>query len=152
MQDDIMTMLSGGKVRVNTNTFQNDFSTVASKDDALTALLHLGYLGYDAERKSAYIPNYEVATAFEATTSNSNISFTGQAGEKIKFSFRSNIEDGELEIILYDSDGNAVYELDQAKALETYFVLEKSDTYTLEAEYTNFIGDYKIAVYKVKRS
>lgn len=88
----------------------------------------------------------------EATTSNSNISFSGQAGEKIKFSFRSNIEDGELEIILYDSDGNAVYELDQAKALETYFVLEKSDTYTLEAKYTNFIGDYKIAVYKVKRS
>jgi len=26
----------------------------------------LGYLGYDADRKSAFIPNYEVATAFEA--------------------------------------------------------------------------------------
>jgi len=25
----------------------------------------LGYLGYDADRKSAYVPNYEVATAFE---------------------------------------------------------------------------------------
>ena len=25
----------------------------------------LGYLGYDADRKSAYIPNYEVASAFE---------------------------------------------------------------------------------------
>ena len=66
LKDDIMTMLAGGRVRVNTNTFQNDFSTVASKDDALTALIHMGYLGYDADRKSAYIPNYEVATAFES--------------------------------------------------------------------------------------
>lgn len=44
-------MLAGGKVRVNTNTFQNDFSSIASKDNALTALIHLGYLGYDADRK-----------------------------------------------------------------------------------------------------
>ena len=66
LKDDIMTMLSGGKVRVNTNTFKNDFSTIASKDDALTALIHLGYLGYDIDRKKAFIPNYEVATSFES--------------------------------------------------------------------------------------
>ena len=66
LKDDIMTMLAGGKVRVNTNTFKNDFTAIASKDDALTALIHLGYLGYDTDRKKAFIPNYEVATAFEA--------------------------------------------------------------------------------------
>ena len=66
LKDDVMKMLSNGRVRVKTTTFKNDFSTIASKDDALTALIHLGYLGYDAEKKSAFIPNYEVATAFEA--------------------------------------------------------------------------------------
>lgn len=43
----------------NTSSFQNDFSDIRSKDDALTALIHLGYLGYDAERQSGYVPNYE---------------------------------------------------------------------------------------------
>ena len=66
LKDDIMTILAGVMVRVNTNTFKNDFSTIASKDDSLTALIHLGYLGYDSVKKKAFIPNYEVATAFEA--------------------------------------------------------------------------------------
>jgi len=66
LKDDVMTMLSGGEVRVKTTNFKNDFSTIASKDDALTALIHLGYLGYNEEKKKAFIPNYEVATAFES--------------------------------------------------------------------------------------
>ena len=65
LKDDIMTMLAGGKVIVDTRSFQNDLSDIHSKDDAFTALIHLGYLGYDADRKSAYIPNYEVAEAFQ---------------------------------------------------------------------------------------
>ncbi len=54
LKDDIMTMLAGGMVMVETDAFQNDLSEIHSKDDALTALIHLGYLAYDAERKSAH--------------------------------------------------------------------------------------------------
>ena len=65
-RDDVMEMLFGEKVVVNTETFQNDLFTVSSKDEALTALIHLGYLGFDREEESAYIPNYEVKKAYQA--------------------------------------------------------------------------------------
>lgn len=82
------------------------------------------------------------------TTITSDISFSGEAGDRIKFSFRSNVESGDLNILLYDSKGNDVYKLDKAKGLETYYNLNNSDTYTLVAECNNFIGEYSIKVYK----
>ena len=66
LKEDILHMLAGGRIDVNVMNFQNDFSEIHSKDAALTALIHLGYLGYDGENKEAYLPNYEVATAFQA--------------------------------------------------------------------------------------
>ena len=84
------------------------------------------------------------------TTSTSDISFCGETGDKIKFSFASDIKNGDLNMVLYDSQGNAVYELEQAKKLETFFVLEYSQTYTLAAEYNDFVGSFRIKVYKVK--
>ena len=64
LKDDVLTMLSGGRVRVNAKKFQNDLSIINSKDDVLTALIHLGYLAYTDGK--AYIPNYEVAKLFSA--------------------------------------------------------------------------------------
>ncbi len=66
LKDDIMTVLAGGGIKVDSQTFRNDLKEINSKDDALTALIHLGYLAYDAERRVAYLPNYEVATAYES--------------------------------------------------------------------------------------
>ena len=50
-------MLSGASVKVNTLTFQNDIANIRNKDDVLTYLIHLGYLGYDQPRKEAFVPN-----------------------------------------------------------------------------------------------
>lgn len=39
--------------------------SLGSKDDVLTLLVHLGYLGYDPETKEAFIPNKEIMMEFE---------------------------------------------------------------------------------------
>ena len=86
---------------------------------------------------------------FNPETGNADISFTAQEGAKIKFSFASNVESGELAIVLYDSESNAVYELDDAKESEIFYTIEKADTYTLKAEYSEFTGNFKVVVYDV---
>lgn len=56
----IIEMLSGASVKVNTSTFKNDTVSIQSKDDVLTYMIHLGYLGYDQNRKTAFVPNEEI--------------------------------------------------------------------------------------------
>ena len=84
----------------------------------------------------------------EQTTTVSDIAFLGDANQKIRFSFRSDIVSGDLDIILSDSAGNEVYMLDQAGALEKLLTLDSSDTYTLTAKCTNFVGKYEVSVYE----
>ncbi len=56
----IIEMLSGSSVKVNTATFKNDTVNIQSKDDVLTYMIHLGYLGYDQTEKIAFVPNEEI--------------------------------------------------------------------------------------------
>ncbi len=65
LRSDIVQMLGGGHVRVNTRSFQNDMRNFHTKDDVLTLLIHLGYLGYDSIEKEAFIPNKEIIEEFE---------------------------------------------------------------------------------------
>jgi hypothetical protein len=39
-------------------------TSIKSKDDVLTLLIHLGYLAYDANHEEVYIPNEEVRREF----------------------------------------------------------------------------------------
>ena len=60
----ITLMLSGEKIPVNVLKFKNDLTKVNSEDAALTLLIHLGYLAYDEENKTCYIPNHEISNEF----------------------------------------------------------------------------------------
>ena len=65
LRSDIVQMLGGARIRINTFSFQNDMRNLQTKDDVLTLLVHLGYLGYDAESREAFIPNKEILGEFE---------------------------------------------------------------------------------------
>ncbi len=66
LKDDVIRMLAGERCKVDVSTFQNDLTSYTSKDDVLTALIHMGYLGYDSDTEEAFIPNTEVAEVFES--------------------------------------------------------------------------------------
>ena len=61
LKDDILDVLAGGRVKVNTTKFRNDLSDIRSRDDVLTVLIHLGYLSFDWQERECYLPNYEVS-------------------------------------------------------------------------------------------
>ncbi len=61
----IAKMILGENVPVDVSYFSNDLTKIDSADAALTVLIHLGYLAYDEENKSCYIPNYEIRLEFE---------------------------------------------------------------------------------------
>ena len=57
---DIITMMSGERVKVKTKSYQNDMVTFKNKDDVLTYLIHMGYLAYSSVNRMAFVPNEEI--------------------------------------------------------------------------------------------
>ena len=82
----IVEMLSGAPAKVNTLAFKNDIAGIQSRDDVLTYMIHLGYLGYDQTRKTAFVPNeelrQELTMAVESTHWNEMLAFQ-QESEKL---------------------------------------------------------------------
>ncbi len=62
MRDDLIDMIAGTRVKVDTSTFENytDIGAFKSKDDVFTYMIHLGYLAYDVRKGEAFIPNEEI--------------------------------------------------------------------------------------------
>lgn len=63
-KEDIINMLGGNTIKFSVDTFQNDITTFASKDDVLALLVHLWYLAYDFDNREVFIPNHEIQEEF----------------------------------------------------------------------------------------
>ena len=69
LKDDVLSMIAGESVAVNTESFTNDMATFRTEDDVLTLLIHLGYLAYDDKTKTVKIPNSEIRAEYVNTVS-----------------------------------------------------------------------------------
>lgn len=68
LKDAVALLMDGGRLTIDTSTYQNDMTTFTGRDDVLSLLIHLGYLGYDDERGEVFIPNREILDEFKTST------------------------------------------------------------------------------------
>ena len=64
LKDAVVQMLGGNRCEIDPETFHNDMTTFANRDDVLTLLVHLGYLAFEFNSREVYIPNEEVRGEF----------------------------------------------------------------------------------------
>lgn len=79
LKDDVLSMIAGESVPVNTESFTNDMATFRTEDDVLTLLIHLGYLAYNDETKTVKIPNSEIRAEYVNTVSVSDWGLVSKA-------------------------------------------------------------------------
>ena len=143
LKDNIVQLLSGESVDVNTSKFQNDMTTFKSKDDVLTLLIHLGYLGYNSSNHTCFIPNKEVSTSFINSIEDSNWQETTKAllnsRELLEATWRKDekavaryIEEAHLDtsILTYNNENALAYTLSLAyiTARDHYTIIREMPT------------------------
>lgn len=121
LKDDIIRMLSGERVQIHTDRFQNDMTTFESKDDVLTLLVHLGYLAYDSERSEVFIPNIEIRGEFRNAV-------TGDYWKDIATALETS---DRLLLATWDGDAETVAELLDAAHMENTSILTYNDENSL---------------------
>lgn len=135
--------MAGKDIYVNTNKFQNDMTTFKSKDDVLTLLIHLGYLGYNSEDRTVYIPNKEVESSFISSIEDSSWSETT----------RSLLNSRELLEATWQKDEEAVARYIEEAHLDTSILTynnENALSYTISIAYI-YIYICKKSLYDYKR-
>lgn len=92
LKDDILRMMAGENVSVDIRGFVNDMTTFEGKDDVLTLLIHLGYLGYNSKEQEVFIPNQEIMSEYETAVKKSGWGQVSVALEKSKETLKAILE------------------------------------------------------------
>ena len=101
LKEAVTLLMDGGRIRIDTSTYQNDMTTFHGRDDVLSLLIHLGYLGFDDEQSEVFIPNREILDEFKTSTK----------GSEWKEAFRSFERSEELLKATWDEKSYRVAEL-----------------------------------------
>ncbi len=65
LKDKLIKMLEGEPQPIHVHKFNNTMHELNDANDVITLLIHLGYLGYDENYKTSFIPNEEVRQVLE---------------------------------------------------------------------------------------
>jgi len=118
-EDITILMKKGNRIKVDITGYQNDMTTFHSKDDILTMLIHLGYLGYQSDTKEIFIPNNEVLEVFKSSTANRDWAVTFKALENSQKLLEAtwNLDESTVASLIeaaHDKAGNKTYHSETA--------------------------------------
>ena len=138
LQDDIVALVSGQRIEVDTDSFQNDFDTFTCKDDVLTLMIHLGYLTYSEQQGSGYawVPNEEVRIEFEK--------MLRKAGHKTLVGFIRESDQLLRDTINGDCQkvAEAIQRIHETSFAPTFYNNEQSLRYTIKMAYISCVDQY----------
>ena len=136
LQEDILKLIAGEQIVVNTNRFKNDFATFSSKDDVLTLLIHLGYLVYNSETRRVRIPNEEVRFEFDDLLQNARHTELARLVQESEKLLQDTLNGNETEVV------NAIVRVRNTNYAPMFYNNEQALRYVIKFAYIVCIDYY----------
>jgi len=136
LQEDILKLIAGEQIVVNTSRFKNDFATFTSKDDVLTLLIHLGYLVYNSETRRVRIPNEEVRFEFDDLLQNAQHTGLARLVQDSEKLLQDTLNGNETEVV------NAIVRVRNTNYAPMFYNNEQALRYVIKFAYIVCIDYY----------
>ena len=136
LQDDVLRLITGEELEVDTNGFNNDAENFNSKDDVLTLLIHLGYLAYDCVNGTVRIPNKEVYGEFEDLVKNPGKNKLYQLVRESDILLKETIACNERYVV------DAIDRIRMSDYVQTFYNNEQALRYVVKFAYITCVDKY----------